>query len=253
MEWQHPGFHRTFHRRASGSSISPARPIPGTAMTTCRGEFSRRCISPGGFRGRSRFCPACVLAWRAGISSARDRIRRRPAALLDGGRSSPALFPRSTAGLLFHEHVGRVRHFRRHGLGAHAALDPRRRSLRLLAARPRGRVHRLAAAASCCENANGQWGPTAARSTAWRTIMDIPISTWLGFRVDVRRGRARADSLFRRWPLVSSGRNRPRLALTALAAAMVPIGFSMMDGVARMAPYFSLADAAEFIHERDRA
>ncbi len=32
------------------------------------------------------------------------------------------------------------------------------------------------------ENANGQWGPTAARSTAWRTIMDIPISTWLGFR-----------------------------------------------------------------------
>ena len=31
---------------------------------------------------------------------------------------------------------------------------------------------------------------------------------------------------------------------------MVPIGFSMMDGVARMAPYFSLADAAEFIQAR---
>ena len=31
---------------------------------------------------------------------------------------------------------------------------------------------------------------------------------------------------------------------------MVPIGFSMMDGVARMAPYFSLADAADFIQER---
>jgi hypothetical protein len=28
---------------------------------------------------------------------------------------------------------------------------------------------------------------------------------------------------------------------------MLPIGFSMIDGVARMAPYFSLADAAELI------
>ena len=36
----------------------------------------------------------------------------------------------------------------------------------------------------------------------------------------------------------------------ALAAAMVPIGFSMMDGVARMAPFFSLADAAGFIEDR---
>jgi hypothetical protein len=45
-------------------------------------------------------------------------------------------------------------------------------------------------------------------------------------------------------------RERPRLALTALAAAMVPIGFSMLDGVARMAPYFSLADAAEYINAR---
>ena len=45
-------------------------------------------------------------------------------------------------------------------------------------------------------------------------------------------------------------RERPRLALTALAAAMVPIGFSMMDGVARMAPYFSLADAADDIEAR---
>ena len=45
-------------------------------------------------------------------------------------------------------------------------------------------------------------------------------------------------------------RERPRLALTALAAAMIPIGFSMMDGVARMAPYFSLADTARYINER---
>jgi hypothetical protein len=43
---------------------------------------------------------------------------------------------------------------------------------------------------------------------------------------------------------------KSRIALTALAAAMVPIGFSMMDGVARMAPFFSLADAAALIREK---
>jgi hypothetical protein len=43
---------------------------------------------------------------------------------------------------------------------------------------------------------------------------------------------------------------RPRLALMAIAAAIIPIGFSMMDGVARMAPYFSLADAANVIQQQ---
>ena len=99
------------------------------------------------------------------------------------------------------------------------------------------------------QNANGQWGPTAARSTAWRTLTDIPISTWLGFRsMFVAIGLALI--LFSGIALWFIWRERPRLALTALAAAMVPIGFSMMDGVARMAPYFSLAEAADFIQER---
>ena len=98
------------------------------------------------------------------------------------------------------------------------------------------------------QNADGHWGTTAARSTAWRTITDIPISTWLGFRsMFVAVGLALV--LFSGIAIWFIWRERPRLALTALAAAMVPIGFSMMDGVARMAPYFSLADAAEFIHE----
>jgi 4-amino-4-deoxy-L-arabinose transferase-like glycosyltransferase len=99
------------------------------------------------------------------------------------------------------------------------------------------------------QNADGQWGPTAARSTAWRTLTDIPISTWLSFRsMFVAVGLAL--TLFSGIALWFIARGRPRLALTALAAAMIPIGFSMMDGVARMAPYFSLADAADFIQER---
>lgn len=99
------------------------------------------------------------------------------------------------------------------------------------------------------QNADGHWGSTAARSTAWRTLTDIPISTWLGFRsMFVAIGLALI--LFSGIALWFIWRERPRLALTALAAAMLPIGFSMMDGVARMAPYFSLADAADFIQER---
>ena len=97
--------------------------------------------------------------------------------------------------------------------------------------------------------ADGHWGATAERSTAWRTLTDIPISTWLGFRsMFVVIGLAL--TLFSAIALWFIWRERPRLALMALAAAMVPIGFSMMDGVARMAPYFSLADAADFIQER---
>ena len=43
---------------------------------------------------------------------------------------------------------------------------------------------------------------------------------------------------------------RPRLACTALAVAMIPVGLSMIDGVARMAPHFSLANAARFLNPR---
>ena len=95
-------------------------------------------------------------------------------------------------------------------------------------------------------SADGQWGTTAERSTAWRTLVDIPVATWLDFRsMFVVTGLTLI--FFPAYALWFVWRERPRLALTALAAAMVPIGFSMMDGVARMAPYFSLADAADYI------
>jgi hypothetical protein len=43
---------------------------------------------------------------------------------------------------------------------------------------------------------------------------------------------------------------RPRLACTALAMAMLPIGLCMIDGVAGMAPHFSFADAARFLNAK---
>ncbi|HEY6070582.1 MAG TPA: hypothetical protein VIU85_04335, partial [Chthoniobacterales bacterium] len=45
-------------------------------------------------------------------------------------------------------------------------------------------------------------------------------------------------------------KNRPRLCLGALAAAMIPITLSLADGVALMAPQFSLAEAARFLETR---
>src|SRR2546428_12981212 len=45
-------------------------------------------------------------------------------------------------------------------------------------------------------------------------------------------------------------KRRPGLCLSVLAAAVVPIGLSLADGVARMAPQFSLADAARFLEGR---
>jgi len=90
------------------------------------------------------------------------------------------------------------------------------------------------------------WGTTAERSTAWRTLQEIPISTWLEFR-SLFVVIALSLILFSAIALWFIAHERPRLAATALAAAMLPIGFSMIDGVARMAPYFSLADAADLI------
>jgi hypothetical protein len=94
---------------------------------------------------------------------------------------------------------------------------------------------------------DGHWGETASRSTTWRTITDIPISTWLGFR-SMFAVIGIALLLFSAIAIYFIWQNRSRLALTALSAAMIPIGFSMLDGVARMAPFFSLAEAARVIN-----
>jgi hypothetical protein len=50
--------------------------------------------------------------------------------------------------------------------------------------------------------------------------------------------------------LYLASKGRPRLCLSVLAAAMVPITLSLADGMARMAPQFSLAEAARFLEGR---
>jgi 4-amino-4-deoxy-L-arabinose transferase-like glycosyltransferase len=62
---------------------------------------------------------------------------------------------------------------------------------------------------------NGNWGVMDARWTAWRALDDMPVSAWV-----------------------------------ALAASMIPAGLSMVIGVAKTAPYFSLADVARYLNPR---
>ena len=155
---------------------------------------------------------------------------------------------RTTAGLLHHEHVGRLRDFRRDRLGTDAGVGARARGAGGCAARCR-RVLGAGKCRICLRAADGHWGTTAARSTAWRTLQEIPLSTWLGFR-SLCGVRGLALLFFPAIAPLVHRQNRERIALTAIAAAMVPIGFAMIDGVARVAPYFSLADAAAFINAR---
>lgn len=95
----------------------------------------------------------------------------------------------------------------------------------------------------------GHWGATASRSTAWRTMHGIPVSTWLQFRSTLAVAGI-ALIFFATIALWFVRQNREHIAIMAIAAAMVPIGFAMIDGVARIAPYFSLADAADYVNAR---
>jgi hypothetical protein len=87
------------------------------------------------------------------------------------------------------------------------------------------------------------------RWTAWKALHDMPLSAWLTLRpLMVITGSALV--LFSLVALYFIFKRRDKLAAIALAAAMVPCGLSLMDGVARAAPYFSLANVARFLNPR---
>jgi hypothetical protein len=96
---------------------------------------------------------------------------------------------------------------------------------------------------------NGHWGVMDARWTAWRALHDMPISTWLWFRPMLTITGVSLISLSL-VALYFIFKRRERLAAVALAVAMIPGGLGMMEGVARMAPYFSLADLCRSLNLR---
>ncbi len=96
---------------------------------------------------------------------------------------------------------------------------------------------------------NGHWGVMDARWTAWRALHDMPISNWLWFRPMLAIIGASLISLSL-VALYFIFKRREKLAAVALAVAMIPGGLGMMEGVARMAPYFSLADLCRSLNPR---
>ncbi len=96
---------------------------------------------------------------------------------------------------------------------------------------------------------NGDWGAMDARWTAWEAVHNMPASTWLSFRPMFLIAGVSLVSL----SLVTLYfilKQREKLAAVALSVAMIPTGLSMMESVARIAPYFSLADLGRFFNTK---
>jgi hypothetical protein len=93
------------------------------------------------------------------------------------------------------------------------------------------------------------WGVMDARWTAWTALHDMPISAWLALR-PLMTITAVSFVLFAMVALYFSLKRREKLAAIALAVSMIPAGLSMVIGVAKTAPYFSLAEVARFLNPR---
>ncbi len=92
------------------------------------------------------------------------------------------------------------------------------------------------------ETATSSW-------TAWDALEMLPASAWPDLK---RMVQIIAVSLIvgSTIAVYFAARNRPRLCLTALAIAMVPISLSLADGIARLAPQFSLASVGRVLESR---
>ena len=96
---------------------------------------------------------------------------------------------------------------------------------------------------------DGRWGKMDARWTAWKAVQDMPITMWLEFRplIAIVGISLLVCALV---ALLFVAKQRGKLAVVALAAAMIPTGLGMIEGTARTAPYFSLAPAARYLNAR---
>jgi 4-amino-4-deoxy-L-arabinose transferase-like glycosyltransferase len=104
-------------------------------------------------------------------------------------------------------------------------------------------------------NLIGQFGAHSGQAdTSWttlRALQRIPGASWLALRpMFIIIGISLLFCSLTAIYFIAT--RRPKLACAALGFAMIPTGLSMIDGVARMAPQFSLADPARFLNPRLR-
>ena len=85
---------------------------------------------------------------------------------------------------------------------------------------------------------DGSSGDADTRWTTLRALQYIPSPAWLALR-PMFAIIGLALITFSLLAIYFISTRQPKLACTALAAAMIPTGLSMIDGVARMAPRFS--------------
>jgi 4-amino-4-deoxy-L-arabinose transferase-like glycosyltransferase len=102
-------------------------------------------------------------------------------------------------------------------------------------------------AARAARALNGTWGVMDARWTAWRALHDMPVSAWVALR-PMLVITAVSFVFFSIIAFYFICKQREKLAAIALAVAMIPAGLSMVVGVAKTAPYFSLADVARYLN-----
>jgi 4-amino-4-deoxy-L-arabinose transferase-like glycosyltransferase len=100
---------------------------------------------------------------------------------------------------------------------------------------------------NAAQTLNGNWGAMDDRWTAWEALHNMPASTWLSLRPMLLITGVSLVSLSI-IALYFISKQREKLAAIALGVAMISTGFSMMEGVARIAPYFSLADLGRFLN-----
>src|SRR5438045_9212906 len=87
------------------------------------------------------------------------------------------------------------------------------------------------------------------RWSAWKALDDMPVSAWVALR-PMLVITAVSFVFFATVAVYFIFKQRGKLAAIALAASMIPAGLSMVIGVAKTAPYFSLADVARYLNPR---
>ncbi len=100
---------------------------------------------------------------------------------------------------------------------------------------------------NAAQTLKGNWGAMGDRWTAWDAVHNMPPSTWLSFRPMFLISGVSLIS-FSLVAVYFIFKQREKLAAVAMSVAMITTGLGMMESVARVAPYFSLANLGRHLN-----